>query len=63
MLLYFTEERYCNLLHKENVIAVFKDISSRTGDVSLSPSVPQLACVIVENYESFFSSHQPMDTS
>ena len=45
------------------MIAVFKDISSRTGDVSLSPSVPQLACVIVENYESFFSSHQPMDTS
>jgi len=45
------------------VIPVFKEISSRTGDTSLSPSVPQLAKVIVENYESFFGSQQPMDIS
>ncbi|XP_065917718.1 zyg eleven-related protein 1-like isoform X2 [Dysidea avara] len=57
------QERYCNLLHKENVITVFKEISSRTGDTSLSPSVPRLATVIVENYESFFNSQQLMDIS
>ena len=60
---YFVEERYCSLLHKEQVIPVFKEIAARTNCVNLSPSLPQLAEIIVQNYESFYSGQQPMDTA
>ena len=58
------EERYCNLLHKEGVIPEFKEIAARSNCVDLSPSLPQLAKIIVQNYESFCSNlEQPMDTT
>lgn len=58
------EERYCSLLHKEAVIPVFKEIAARTNCVNLSPSLPQLAEIVVQNYESFYSGQQQaMDTT
>ena len=58
----FVEERYCSLLHKEGVIPVFKEIAARSDCINLSPSLPELAEIIIQNYESF-SVQQPMDTT
>ena len=42
---------------------MFKEIAARTNCVDLSPSLPQLAEIIVQNYESFYGGQQPMDTA
>ena len=61
---YSAGERYCNLLHKEGVIPEFKEIASRSNCVDLSPSLPQLAKIIVQNYETFYNNlEQSMDTT